>query len=200
MTKRIFLNISEKHNCFLWTPAKTASTHAVHVFNYFEFSSFRCDYSRKIIFQENDHLTHEHELSLFLGHEEYKLISTIRNPYSILVSIYTFFKPNEFNSFEDFIFDYKVKPRENQMKERVPDYFIRQENLYDDYIKIPFVRDSKLNECGILKELCDRKMNKGPNKRPIKDYYNQETADVVYLNYKEYFDLCGYDKDSWKDM
>jgi hypothetical protein len=137
---------------------------------------------------------------LFLGHEEYKLISTIRNPYSILVSIYTFFKPNEFNSFEDFIFDYKVKPRENQMKERVPDYFIRQENLYDDYIKIPFVRDSKLNECGILKELCDRKMNKGPNKRPIKDYYNQETADVVYLNYKEYFDLCGYDKDSWKDM
>jgi len=200
MTKRIFLNISEKHNCFLWTPAKTASTHAIHVFNYFEFSSFRCDYNRKIIFQENDHLTHEHELSLFSGHEKYKLISTIRNPYSMLVSIYTFFKPNEFNSFEGFIFDYKVKPKENLMKERLPDYFIRQENLYDDYVKIPFVRDSKLNECGILKELCDRKINKGPNKKPIKDYYNQETADIIYLNYKEYFDLCGYDKDSWKDM
>jgi hypothetical protein len=118
----------------------------------------------------------------------------------MLVSIYTFFKPNEFNSFEGFIFDYKVKPKENLMKERLPDYFIRQENLYDDYVKIPFVRDSKLNECGILKELCDRKINKGPNKKPIKDYYNQETADIIYLNYKEYFDLCGYDKDSWKDM
>ena len=29
-------------------------------------------------------------------------------------------------------------------------------------------------------------------------FYNQENADLVYSYLKHYFDLFGYDKDSWK--
>ena len=29
-------------------------------------------------------------------------------------------------------------------------------------------------------------------------YYNQEIADIVYDNMKQYFIKFGYDKDSWK--
>jgi hypothetical protein len=85
-------------------------------------------------------------------------------------------------------------------EKRTPDYPLRQENLYGDYLKIPFIRDSKLNQSGVLEELCQKKLNKGRYTKPVKDYYNQETANIVYTNYKEYFDLFGYDKDSWKTL
>ena len=90
MIQNISINISEKHNCFLWLPMKTASTHAAHVLNYFEFYHIKCDFYRKKIEEKNDFLAHNHQLSLFNGHEKYDLISTIRNPYSRLVSLYQF--------------------------------------------------------------------------------------------------------------
>jgi hypothetical protein len=41
-------------------------------------------------------------------------------------------------------------------------------------------------------------MNEGsPKLKTYKEYYNQELADIIYLNYKEYFDHLSYDKDSW---
>jgi hypothetical protein len=43
---------------------------------------------------------------------------------------------------------------------RKPDYVLRVETLYEDYIKIPFVRNSLLNTSGILKDLCSKKMNR----------------------------------------
>jgi hypothetical protein len=203
MIQHISINISEKHNCFVWLPTRTASNHAVHLLNHFEFYNIKCDFYRNIIKEKKDFLIHQHQFSLFDGHEKYKLISTIRNPYSRSVSLYEFLNSGGergFDSFDNFVLNYKKNPVKPIFGERVPDFFLRQENLYDDYIKIPFVRDSKLNECGILKELCEKKINKSPNRKPIKDHYNQETADIIYSNYKEYFELCGYDKDSWKYM
>jgi hypothetical protein len=117
--------------------------------------------------------------------------------------MFEYFRPQDkegkkFETFEEFVYQYKKLPVKPYFTQRVPDYFIRQENLYEDYIKIPFVRDSKLNTCGILEELCGRKMNEGsPKLKTYKEYYNQELADIIYLNYKEYFDHLSYDKDSW---
>jgi len=204
MIKRVSLNISEVHKCFLWLPAKTSTTHATHVLNHFDFYSIDCDYTKQIVYQKRDYISHNHVQELFLGHERYDLISTTRNPYSRVVSMFEYFRPQDkegkkFETFEEFVYQYKKLPVKPYFTQRVPDYFIRQENLYEDYIKIPFVRDSKLNTCGILEELCGRKMNESsPKLKTYKEYYNQELADIIYLNYKEYFDHLNYDKDSWK--
>jgi len=211
MIKNISINISEKHKFFLWLPAKTATTLAVIIFNHFDFRRTICDYSRKIIRQQDDHLLpHTHSDSLFLGHENYELILTTRNPYSLIVSFYEFLSSQgepdrirkNFPSFEEFVV---VRYNTNVNKlpslhERVPDYIIRQENLFEDYLKIPFIKDSKLNQSGILEELCQKQVNRGPHRKPYNQFYNQELADFIYINYKEHFDLCGYDKDSWKDL
>ena len=204
MTKRVSLNISEVHKCFLWLPAKTATSHATHILNHFEFYNLDCDYTKKIIYFKRDYVGHNHVQSLFLGHERYDLISTTRNPYTRAVSMFEYFQPyhmdwKKFKTFQDYVYHLKSLPIKPYFDQRIPDYFIRQENLYEDYIKIPFIRDSKLNTCGILEELCGRKMNEGPPKlKTYKEYYNQELADIIYLNYKEYFDHLNYDKDSWK--
>ena len=204
MIKRISINISEVHKCFLWLPPKTSTTHATHVLNHFDFYNLECDYTKQIIYQKRDYVSHNHVQELFLGHERYDLISTTRNPYSRVVSMFEYFRPKDregkkFETFQEYVYEYKKMPIKPYFDKRVPDYFIRQENLYEDYIKIPFIRDSKLNTCGILEELCSRKMNEGPPKfKTYKEYYNQELADIIYLNYKEYFDHINYDKDSWK--
>ena len=82
---------------------------------------------------------------------------------------------------------------------KTPKYFLRVENLYHDYIQIPFIRNSKLNKSGLLYELCNKKLNSNSkNIKSMKEYYTQDMADYIYTNFKHYFDLLGYDKDSWK--
>jgi hypothetical protein len=202
MNKFLSFNISEKHNCFLWLPVKTATTHAAHIFTYFDFSHVRCDYFRKIIELKTDSLQHHHGIFLFDGHEKYDLIVTVRNPYSRIVSMYEYNNKGvgkeKVRPFEVFVYDFLKHPIQPIFEKRIPNYPLRQENLYGDYLRIPFVRDSKLNQSGILEELCQKKMNIGDYRKSFKEYYNQETANIVYTNYKEYFDLFGYDKDSWK--
>jgi len=80
-----------------------------------------------------------------------------------------------------------------------PKHILRLEHLYDDYIQIPFIRDSKLNKSGVLYELCKKKMHsKKQETKSLKEYYTQDMADHLYETFKPYFDLTGYDKDSWK--
>ena len=89
----------------------------------------------------------------------------------------------------------------NCFHERVPDYAIRLEHLYEDWIKIPFVANHELNLSGELKNLCQIKINNSPNSTKIdywKQYYDQSLADSVYYSQPETFDLFGYDRDSWK--
>jgi hypothetical protein len=81
---------------------------------------------------------------------------------------------------------------------RVPDYFIRQENTFEDYSKIPFIKNSELYKSGQLKDLCNEKINHNKNSYDFREYYNQNTADLVYYNFSKYFNLLGYDKNSWK--
>ena len=81
---------------------------------------------------------------------------------------------------------------------RKPDYFVRTENMYEDYSKIPFVRNTDFFESGMLKELCEKKINENPYKADWRDCYTQETADLVSYNSQEYFKIFGYDRNSWK--
>ena len=88
------------------------------------------------------------------------------------------------------------------LKIHKPDYYIRVEYLAEDLLSIPEFRENKTKEIDSVvttllenrrKEVDDK--NKKENWR---DFYTQETADLVYENLKEQFEMFGYDRDSWK--
>lgn len=146
-----------------------------------------------------------HECSLFDGHEDFTLVASARNPYSRMFSWFRFstefrggvYKLNELGKFiEEQI--YERNPDCFTFLTRVPDYFVRLESLVEDYGKIPFIRDSELYQSGAFKILCKTKMNQNKDEVDWRDFYDQTTADMVYYNYVRYFDIAGYDRNSWK--
>lgn len=201
-TKRCRLNISEEHKSFLWTPAKTASEHATMVFSCLSFGLLDCSYDRKIIYDVSDFPAHSHSLNLFEGHEDYKLICTARNPIHRVFSAFVYsnrfqekLHKSDFISFFNKIIDNNDFLWLGTIKTylREPDYYIRIENMYEDYMKIPFIANSKLAESGTLFELCSRRKNV-TRKFDIKieDFYTPDMIDYLYSQYKEYFDKLGY--------
>jgi predicted nucleotidyltransferase len=82
---------------------------------------------------------------------------------------------------------------------RIPDYAVRLENLYEDYSKIPFIVESEYYKSGELKKAITQKVNVSNEDETLwKKFYTQEIADIVYYRMPRYFDLFGYDKNSWK--
>ena len=153
-------------------PPKTATTFLTFLFQHFDFYTIISDeyfYIKKDTF---DYLQHMHNMSLFRGHENYELISSIRNPYSRFVSSYFYYlKRNNsditkvsINEFLDKVKNDKQRDYwseiNNAFSSRVPDYFIRTESLYEDLTKIPFIYKSKIYKTGVLEDLVSKKMNK----------------------------------------
>lgn len=199
---KININVSEEHKVFLWLPAKTASEHAVTVFSLFSFENFVCDYSRKNIENYHGIVRHNHGLNLFEGHENYKLICTARNPLKRLLSAYVYsnriYKNLSVKGFRNFFIRTISEPNNAWLSasgsfSRIPDYFIRQENLYEDYLKIPFIKESKVATCGVLEELCNKKINQTEHHNlDIKECYTKDMIDYIYTEYRWYFDTLGY--------
>ena len=109
---------------------------------------------------------------------------------------------NNFNTYLTNIFQGE-HPINNQniskYHERTPDYFIKLEQLFEDYSKIPFVRETEFYKSGQLELECSKPKNKSkPYGVSWKELYTPQTADLVYYNMSLIFDLCGYDKNSWK--
>ncbi len=157
---------------------------------------------------------HHHCMKIPQIYEDYSILCTARNPYSRLISGWnmsmngtddeskrTSFKSyfsktidNQFQSANGFPFGL-----DGFLHNKTPKYFLRIECLYHDYIQIPFIRNSKLNKSGVLYELCNKKIHStGDKKKSLKEYYTEDMADFMYNKFKYYFDLLGYDKDSWK--
>lgn len=201
-----FYNISETHKSFLWTPPKTGSHHNIWVFENLNFECWEMSYDRKEINNLTKQILHNHALNLFDGHEEYQLICGARNPLERFFSahIYSLFykERNPDLSKKNFVKQFVINFYERDspwfqgilFDERTPDYFIRVENLYEDYMKIPFVSESEIAKNGTLKEMCMLKKNSYQQQGLFaKDYYTQDMIDAVYKKYKKYFDLLGYE-------
>lgn len=190
------LNVSEKNKVIVWSPPHTASRLAWKIFDNFEFSSYDVRDGLKLI---KNSYEHNHFIGLPTNHKEYKLILTCRNPYSSSTSGFdgegsqdNFRKSIETHYQEQYHFNFI-----SHLKFRKPDYFIRVENLMEDYLKIPFIKNSEFYKSGEMKKL----MENNPFKQ--KQYQNRpkldkKLADLIYYNNIYYFDLLGYDKDSWK--
>jgi hypothetical protein len=193
---------------FVWMPPKTASVTASLILPKLGFKCY--DNNNNNLKPVDMRNMHNHSANFFNGHENYSLITTLRNPYSLMSSKYIFFgERKELISQDDFIdylenFFYGVESKFKYLqcynhRKRIPDYVIRVENMFEDYLKIPFVLKNELNYSGELSKLCNIKNNATHSK--ITDWklsYNQTSADIVYYNFAHIFELGGYDRDSWK--
>jgi len=202
-TQSSYLNISEEFKAFYWSPGKTGSVHAAAIFACLPFEFIECSYDRKSIYNFHEIASHSHRMDLFEGHENYILICTARNPIHRLFSSFVYvnrFKdelnPKDFRPFlincidnNEFLWTGSIKnpPRE-------PDYYVRLENLYDDYMKLPFMPTTKFASCGVLEELCGRKKNETKKFNiTIQECYTDDMIDYVYTEYRDYFDKLGYE-------
>lgn len=197
----IYINYSEKNKAFLWTPPKTSSIHALTVFTLFDFEWFSGSYDKKYVERYTPYPQHNHALNLFDGHENYSLICTARNPVHRLFSAYMFNNPDSEKTpsgFREFMISLTLEVNPFWMigtKDfvRIPDYFVRQEHLFEDYSKIPFIKNSKVFECGVLEEICQKKINDTKyGKLDIHDCYTSDMLDYLYTEYRWYFDTLGY--------
>jgi hypothetical protein len=203
--KIVVANLEEK--LFVWTPPRTASITSHNILNKLNFRVFKFDGQNLI----NDPKTrpHNHSTNLFLGHENFSLITTVRNPYTLMVSKFKFWNPNsdtsvkEFSSFLETWFYNRTDELTYlscyDYSQRVPDYLIRTESMFEDYLKIPFVINTEYYKSGELLNDCNKKINVSEHSElDWKTFYNQNTADMVFYNFVHVFELCGYRRDSWK--
>lgn len=196
------VNISEKYKTFLWLWDKTGTSLAKEIFSHFNFCFYDVSTQpRKLI---STSIAQAHFCDLFDGHEDLKMIATARNPYTRTFSRFRMSFPAEkitIENFRNFIEETIQSPNNYgcmDFSRRKPDYFVRIENLYQDYCKIPFVNESELRKKGILLIMCNNIVNKGKGDFFWKDFYTQPIADLVFYSSQQYFDLLNYDKNSWK--
>lgn len=156
-----------------------------------------------------------------VGKEDWPVVCNIRNPYSLVVSGYLdilkdYTDEGRHLEYKDYLL-YHYFTEENLKHEdpfffnvwkdfhKEPDYIIHMETMGEDLRKLPFFTDRKKVE-EVINEFVDnnRFKNGSPHDEYVgqfqkfKRFYNQELADIVYDNMKEYFIKFGYDKDSWK--
>ena len=152
-----------------------------------------------------------------------KIILNVRNPYSIMVSRYKqFYKKNismsytyDWESFEDFVKTFIKWESASKSFYTYPDIFnnttlepyfkVRYENFIDDLMSIDVINQ---NQDLIEPELEKLRVGKSAwhensmldTSLPYNQFYTQESADLVYENYKNLFIFDGYEKDSWKTI
>ena len=192
-------NISEKYKFFIWLPPKTGTTHASFIFKHFDIQSKFFKKNGEIEVVE---FRHNHSLNFFPGSEKYKFILTARNPFTRYVSLFKFSSKKKseeltVENFRKFFFDMVDS---NDMKNyflshslRLPDYSLRIEHLWTDYTNIPFIRNSKLYQSGILYDLCNKKFNSTPKLKDEELFYSQDMKDYLMTIGKKYFEFYGYD-------
>lgn len=200
---KVYSTISEKNNSFVWLIARTGSNHMVSILKHYDFKHYVHYDGKKELYDEK--LDAAHYCDLFDGNEKYDFISSIRNPYSLEVSMFRMNKlvENYKEKFKRFL-DYRYFTRFGEKKpivkfHRTPDFFIRMENLYEDYSKIPFIINSDYYQSGELKKQVEIKINDNIfDDRDWREFYDDESAEMVYSNNVEIFNLNHYDKDSYK--
>jgi hypothetical protein len=195
--------ISEKHKAFVWLPPKCATNFISWVLAYFEFSSVAMDTETNQIHRimPNKSTHFGHSTILPPNHEELSFICAIRNPYHRVLSMYqSQVKDPSVGDFEKFIDERIVINKSllfkfsSSLNDRSPNYLIRTENLYEDILKIPFIRDSDLNSSGILKNFCDKKINQSYNQLNPEEYLTPRIKEIIHSLSSDHFDLFGYER------
>lgn len=207
------LNIEDRYKLFVWLYPRTGSMLFTKIFDDAGFNAYELD-NGKLNLKSSD-IFHNHDLEIPPNINEYKLILTCRNPYSMIVSHYmNFQKPKDYSFeiseiqpnfliwLERMIESYEIW---NELLYKLTyievDFPIRLENLLEDYLSLPNITQSKFYKNSTLQNFLLRKNNetdssmKGIN---FRSFYNRNSSDLVYYSFQNYFKLFGYDKNSWK--
>jgi len=204
------INISQKHKFFSWTNQRTGSTHFTYMLEKFGFGSVDLDLDTMKLSNLKEEVRHNHNCYLFENHLDYKFIVSVRNPYSMMISQSGVMSEKSFSEKKKFA---KIRIENliqnpitdggccNCFHQRKPDYFIRLENLYEDWIKVPFVKSHELRFPGELKKQTEIVMNNQPGTEGDywKQFYDKSLADSVYYSQPDTFELFGYNRNSWRE-
>lgn len=202
-------NLTEK--IFVWTPPKTGSMRSVTILSNLGFKSYKLEDN---YLKPNSVFFHNHEYPII---NNYKLLITLRNPYEQMVSYFKMSKSKErgdigklvvgpeinSNDFENFtlslIYGNSTFTNYLSFDDVYPDYIIRTENMFEDYLKIPFINRTEYYKSGKLHHVCSTKVNQSRYEQfDYRVLYNQRIADLIYYSFINIFELGGYDRNSWR--
>ncbi len=193
---------STTHDYYLVLPMKTASTTAGWIFTYFDFIVYTRNFSDDNSFIEfpNPSMSHIHSYYLPPEIENHKIIVTARNPYEKTLSRFLHAWIKETNptpsDFEKYIINSAQNPNDSVTfpDDIIPNHIIHSENLFEDYIKIPFIKDSNLAKSGVLKEILEKRINKGRVEVDKEKFLTDKNKEIIYSFTKNQFELFGYEK------
>lgn len=191
------LNFSEKYKVNWFTPIRTASRACMPIMNHLNFD----------IISTHDEVLHGNFI-------ENLLIMNVHNPYKRLFSIYNLYQ--EHNNVFGLSFDDWVKKNLNEVNEhnnnphqfwlstfyknfpKKPDFIVKVESLYVDLKKIDFIDENDKEIKKIFSEYIIENKCKDEKLPNWKSVYNEKFASFIFENFKEDFEIFGYERDSWK--
>jgi hypothetical protein len=224
----LYYNKSEVNKCFTITYPHTGSRLMMKVLDNFNFDSYELKNNKLIYKKSGSQHNHTFDLfeghenyKLMIScRNPYDIfVSKFRFWLGgVKVMKSTFNLNSEFLEFiEEFIFEIEertwFKPshllKSEKILTRPIDYRIKLENLEESYSKVPFIADSEFAKNGFLLKELNNKIGDHKQLKLVKpwvshlpkdfrDFYTQETADLVYNNFKELFLFMDYHQDSWK--
>lgn len=188
--------ISKKYNIQWWFPMHVGSSVTRHLLTDIGFEP----------------IGNQHQI---IPNFHYNIIVSVRNPYSLAISIWRGHVKRYDISFEDYVrehageyvnyndvseMDYVEHSKNRQHKIFK---IVRQESLFSDLSSLYFIEENKESLKEKLKDIENKKrVHRGElvKSMQFEKMYNQELADIIYQNRKKFFEFGGYEKDSWKDM
>lgn len=215
------MNISHKHKTIWWAPEKTASRVTSHILKNYDF--LYSETYEKAEFKNLCDPYHSHEIIFPEEYSDYEVICSMRNPYDRILSIFMNFsrlslvytKDNVEHyrrRFEIFIKELFLSPNLTQdipydskspnlgkylkkmnFSDKIPDVFIKMENLENDLKSVNFIKNTDLWEKSDFSGFLGK--NDFIRKRPFNfcDIYTESSAKYVYEYFKSHFYLCDYD-------
>jgi len=215
------MNISHEHKTIWWAPEKTGSRATSYILKNYDFLYYE-RYPNSEIKGLCDPY-HSHDIVFPEKYSDYELICNIRNPYdrvlsifinfSTLCMVYTKDKVDDYSKkFEIFIklmflspnmsSDVEYEPtltnlgrflKKVNFSNKVPNVFIRMENLENDLKSLDFIKNTDLWEKSDFSGFLNK--NEFIKRRAFhfSDVYTQTSAKYVYEYFKNHFYLCDYD-------
>ncbi len=192
------MNVCHELKTVLWLPPRTATRTIAPQFSKFNF--INCYYNIPI-----GSVNYEHELSIPKGCEDYDIVCTVRNPYSWLLSMWSWdnFYPGVSEkdriSYAEFVetrSSHLESIMENILKVDIK-YFIRYESIKEDLFKIPWFETNiqslnySVENNGYISENLIR-CSDNKNYSDYLKHYTKKELDIVSTKFSALFTKLGY--------
>lgn len=223
------MNINRENKIIWWAPERCATKLTAEIFKKLGFEVFDKEkqdfvslsehyHSHDIVFPEE---FKDYKLICNIRNPYDRVLSFYLNFTSVGKNyVYTKHKKDDFKKrmdvftlelFEYAIFQNKLINKESKtpvkyyvtklnFDGKIPDYFIKSENILDDLSRLDFVTQSNQWNSGEIQEIVNN--NKFHNKRPFSfsEVYNPEGANRIFNFFKKHFFICDYDPFSFTNQ